>query len=458
MQIHFEGSLTARDAKRHIPHRFTVPAGSGQIEIRLHSTPAGVGDLDHVLTLTVFDPGGFRGAGHRDGASHRVCIGAEEATPGYRPGPLPSGAWIVQIDTHRLLPGEPVAYELDVAITPGNGAEIDAPPRPRPGSPRNPLRGPGWYRGDLHTHTHHSDAPKRSVAELIQTARDYRLDFVFVTDHNTNTGLGELDAVASGDLLVAGGTEVTTFWGHALCLGAREWVDWRIRPGSGEMARIAASAYARGQAFVICHPQSVGDPGCTGCAWQYPEMMPGNAELVEIWNGPWGCDSNNEDGLALWYGWLNEGRRLVATAGSDTHGRRGYAEGPGFSVVYAEALSEAAILRALRAGHLYLTSGPRLTFEAHNGAGKQWISGDTAAPPVTLRIGWADCPPGAQIRLIADGEPRAAWPAGGQGEWEGPPAPGQAGWVLVEIRAGNGELLAITNPIFVLTGTGNRRQ
>ncbi|MEZ4637321.1 MAG: hypothetical protein R2856_20590 [Caldilineaceae bacterium] len=42
-------------------------------------------------------------------------------------------------------------------------------------------------------------------------------------------------------------------------------------------------------------------------------MMPGTARFVEIWNGPWfGGNSeknSNEQGLALWYGWLNQGLR-----------------------------------------------------------------------------------------------------------------------------------------------------
>ena len=59
-------------------------------------------------------------------------------------------------------------------------------------------------------------------------------------------------------------------------------------------------------------------------------MMPGDARVVEVWNGPWGCDSNNEKALTLWYDWLNQGLRLAATAGTDTHGRHAYAARPGF--------------------------------------------------------------------------------------------------------------------------------
>ncbi len=75
-------------------------------------------------------------------------------------------------------------------------------------------------------------------------------------------------------------------------------------------------------------------------------MMPGNAHLVEIWNGgPW--SDYNEERLALFQHWLALGHRLRATAGSDIHGPHG-GQGPiGFNHVEADALTEAAILRAV---------------------------------------------------------------------------------------------------------------
>ena len=58
----------------------------------------------------------------------------------------------------------------------------------------------------------------------------------------------------------------------------------------------------------------------------------------------------------LRYDWLNQGQRLVATAGSDTHGSQDYTAGPGFSVIFAEELTERALFNALRLGHLYLSA------------------------------------------------------------------------------------------------------
>ena len=458
MSYHFEDRLTARDCKRHISHPFVVPASSEQIDIDFRFEPNAAHGVSNLLTLTVFDPSGFRGAGHRGGARHQVYINSTAATPGYLagrvPGSLPAGEWTVQIDTHMIMPGEPVRYWLDVSISKRAEATSAAPASvmrsggmPQPGVGR----GPGWYRGDLHSHTNHSDAGERTVAELVGAARAAGLDFVFLTDHNTISGLPEMDASTTPELLAAGGVELTTFWGHALCLGARAWVDWRIRPDAGDMARIAAAAYAADQVFIIAHPLSAGDPGCTGCAWRFGEMMPGNARLVEIWNGPWHGDSHNEAALALWYDWLNQGLRLAATAGSDTHGRHAYVARPGFNVIYAESLTEAALLSALRAGRLYLSAGPQLAFEAEDGRGAHWIIGDTVGQPATFTARWANCPADAQIRLIANGRLLRQWQAGEQGEYTWSTTPTEANWLVVELRANGGEMLAVTNPIFLVS-------
>lgn len=452
MAIVFEGTLTARDCKRHLPHAFHIPPGAAGVALKLSFTPFRVHHLQNMITLTLFDAAGFRGAGHRGGDTHVVEIGLASATPGYHPGPLPPGEWIAQVDTHMIMPGAPVRYRLEVSISLAD-APLPAPPE-RPAR-RLPQRGPGWYRGDLHSHTNHSDANQRTVADLVQMAREAQLDFLFLTDHNTTSSLAEVEALGDENLLTAGGLELTTFWGHALYLGTRAWVDWRIRPGDHAIERIAATADADGHVFVIAHPQSIGDPYCTGCNWRYGEMMPGNARLVEIWNGPWNGDLNNEPALALWYDWLNQGLRLVGTAGSDTHGPGDYAKRPGFNVIYADQLSEAALLNGLRAGHLYLSSGPQVVFRARTPQGATAISGDTLTQPALFTCRWNACPPDAEVRVIVNGRLQNRQVAGVQGELAWNLAPTDADWTLVEIRAADGELLAITNPIFLTHTNAN---
>jgi hypothetical protein len=445
MHTSFQDHLSAADAKHYIVHAFEVPAGTGWLSLHFNYEPARVGDVENLLCLSLFDPAGFRGSGHRSGAVQQVDIGPSQATPGYRSGALPPGRWLVEIDTHMIMPGAPCHYRLEVSSQAGPGPAGDPPPSSGPQPAR---RGAGWYRGDLHAHTVHSDGAW-DVAGLLAAARAYRLDFVTLTDHNTVSGLDEMARADSADLLTMGGVELTTYWGHALSLGTRQWIDWRTQPGGRSMPDIAGEVAQAGGLFVIAHPGSVGDPVCTGCAWRYGDMLPGPARAVEVWNGPWAGDSGNEDSLALWYDWLNQGYRMVATAGTDAHSLEPAVQ-VGFSVVYAEALSEAAILEAIRRGHLYLSAGPKLTLSGRTAEGSRALMGDAlpAGTATELVAGWEDCPSGARLRLVADGRPLAEWEAEAGGSRPWPIAPGQARWCLLEVRDARGRMIALTNPIF----------
>lgn len=449
MNIHFQGTLTDADSKRCILHAFQVPAEAGQIDIRFRYVPARVHTVRNLLSLTLFDPDGFRGAGHRSPATQRVQISAGRATPGYLPGPVRPGEWLVEIDVHMVLPGRPCRYWLDIAVMPAS----EPKPCPNPLHPIGPavvINQPGWYRGDLHTHTVHSDGAW-DVAALLKAARERKLDFLALTDHNTIAGLAEMIQVAPPGLLTIPGIELTTFWGHALSLGTWHWIDWRVEPARRTMPDIAAEVSANGGLFIIAHPNSIGDPKCTGCDWRYAEMMPGPARLVEVWNGVWdNADSGNERSLATWYHWLNQGHQLTATAGTDAHGPHHYKAKAGFNVVYAEALSQQAILEAIARGHLYLSTGPRLELSARTPAGDEAMMGDTLhGDLVALAARWEDSPRRARLRVIADGEPLLEREAAPDGEETWTLSTSQARWCLVELRDASGRMLAFTNPIFL---------
>jgi hypothetical protein len=268
------------------------------------------------------------------------------------------------------------------------------------------------------------------VADLLREAGDAGLDFVAITDHNTTAHLADPGDPSDHRPLVIPGMELTTFHGHALSIGTRDWIDWGVlRPGGMDAA--AAEVGRLEGLFVIAHPMAGGDPACTGCDWRYERMMPGAASAVEIWNGPWKGDSNNERALALWYAWLSRGQRVVATAGSDAHGPGRLAAGTGRNVVHAAGLSTAAILDAIASGRLYLSAGPRLEVSAVHGA---------------LDARWRGAPAGAVARLVADGAVAAESPADGDGanRWEGI----RARWCVVELRDREGGMLAITNPVY----------
>ena len=457
----FRGTLTEQDVKHHIPHVVDVPAPATRVTVQLSFEPAVVAGHRNLISLTLFDPVGFRGAGHRHGNRHVVEIGRDAATPGFLPGPLPAGQWVVQLDTHMVMPGAVCRYDIEVVFDHADAPPTADSPPPAPRFERIIERRAGWYRGDLHAHTVHSDGAWE-VADLVAAARTAGLDFVTLTDHNTTSGLTAMARCAGDGLLTMGGQELTTFWGHALCLGGHAWHDWRVTQKGPEMAALANRISAAGELYVIAHPRSEGDPYCTGCRWLYPAMMPGEARLVEVWNGEWfgrgeRQRDSNEAALRLWYGWLNQGRRMVATAGTDVHGpgQQYQSRSTGFSVVYADQLSEAGILRGVAAGHLYLSTGPTLSLTALHEAGVQRMMGDSLTAPdesaaVSLAVSWDGVPEAASLRLIADGSPRDTLPisVAGTREWTVSGA-GDARWYVVEVRARDGAMLALTNPIFL---------
>jgi hypothetical protein len=444
VNIRIRGELTTADSKKHIPHYFDVPEGTTQVEINFDYAPIKSAGQRYAnqISMTVFDPTGSRGARHNNRDQY-VRINAFEATPGYTPGPVPAGMWTIFIDTHRIVPPDAITYELQITLS------TDVIAVPENASPREAItpRGEGWYRGDLHSHTLHSDG-SWDVPELVQYARDRGYDFITLTDHNTVSGLPHIDRLSDAQMLTMGGMELTTYYGHALALGIRQWVEWRVDTDQHlTMTDLARHVIASGAFFVIAHPRSPGDPECTGCRWEYRDMMPGIAQGVEIWNGPW-CDYN-EDGVSLFYQWLNEGHHLVATAGSDIHGATHEGQEGAFNVVYASELTERAVMDGVRRGHLYMSAGPALTLDARSSSGKTAIMGDTLPDePAALQVTWNEGVERGVLRLITDGVPHSEMPVPSTGEATWTLGHGQAAWCTVEYRDSKNQLLAITNPIF----------
>ncbi len=447
----FNGTLTHADSKKHIEHHFDVPTGATYLHITFEHAPqrASGADYNNQVSLSLFDPNGSRGARHNN-PDQTIRLSHAEASPGYLPGDLPAGRWNVVIDTHRILPPDPLTYTINVTVSTGTVDASGAVPYTRG---TIAPRGAGWYRGDLHGHTFHSDG-NWDVPAFFQHALERELDFVTLTDHNTVSALAQLDSLRSDDLLTMGGMELTTYYGHALALGTREWQEWRTSD-QRTMTDIAQAIMDKGALFVIAHPRSPGDPACTGCRWEFGEMMPGIAPAVEIWNGGW--RDYNEQSLQLYYEWLNQGHRLVATAGSDIHGKSHEgARGAAADVVYAEALSEAAIVDAIRRGHLYLSSGPDLQLTAQvDGDDALSMMGDriptTTASHARVHATWQGAAPDDLVCLIVNGIVRDEAPAHVDGRETWTIDLSADRWVLVEVRTADGVMRAITNPIYAPT-------
>jgi hypothetical protein len=372
---------------------FTVPAGTGRIEVSYGysdpvTAPLGMGS-GNAVDIGIFDsrgcefpqPPGFRGW---SGASKRdFFIAQNEATPGYIRGPLFPGEWNIILGVDRVEP-EGVRYEVKVRVLTAEDYQSDSgssrievgssSPLPRVGRGAG-REGPRWLKGDLHCHTLHSDG-LNSVEEIVQNAIDVGLDFLAVTDHNTNTHHEELERLSHLPITLIPGEEITTYWGHANTWGLREWIDFRCAD-EASMQSVQRYVLQKGGLISLNHPKCVGPP------WLF-EGWEGYSSM-EVWQAPWRF--YNWESLERWDALLRAGERVVAVGGSDVHSippaapRHPHGLANPTTWVYAEP-SEESVLNAIRKGHVFLSDAPNgshliLTADPDDDGRFETMMGDT---------------------------------------------------------------------------------
>ena len=349
------GAVSEAAAGRIIEQAFAVPADAWQIDIDLRYT-----GTDEVPTFDV----GVRGpAGIRGWSTERrdhVHIDRLSASYGYLPGPLEPGEWHVMLGVPYVPPGADGHYEFTVRVS-------DQPDAPRP-----VLRSsPGWFAGDLHAHSGHSDGYRAdyggrrvpvSMGGLAAAALANQLDFLAVTDHNTVSHWLDVDRAQSEnpDLLLLHAREITTYRGHFNAIGEHRFTDFRLtllRP----MRALLADAASDGSFVSINHPWVVDDQWCAGCGWAERDAdTVSHAAGVEVLNGsspPRGSLSPGDwPGWRFWADQLNRGLHVVAVGGSDAHDPESGspAVGQPTTVVWASELSEDAITAGLKSGRVFV--------------------------------------------------------------------------------------------------------
>lgn len=324
---------------------------------------------------------------------------------------------------------------------------------------------PGWYRGDFHCHTNHSDGV-HPPPELVEVAKREGLDFFAITDHNAISAYGEF---GEAGLLVLPGVEATYKRGHWNIFGlteAGEWLRQICRPVSEapqpDDPFPTVNALLR-QAASLGLLNSINHPLLAPWAWEFPETELRYVHCLEIWNDPSWPDNerDNPRALALWTRLLNAGWRLTALGGSDYHrphppaGQNKPAERLGVpsTYVYAENLSGAAILAAVRARRVYVSMGPRLTFAARLDGMTYDLGADLGDVSGRLAVGATvtECAVPARAQLVRNGEPLAETEVvnGSVALSAGVPVhAGERAWLRFDVYDHAGRMLAITNPIF----------
>ena len=212
--------------------------------------------------------------------------------------------------------------------------------------------GAGWCRGDLHTHTHHSDA-KGSLHDLVRAAEVRGLEVLAVTDHNTVSHHRAL-AQQRTSLLLVPGQELTTSRGHANVWGDTGWVDFRLTR-DGDLPKLIEHVHNREGLFSINHPKD------TGHNWHLP--LPDAFDTLEVWQSAWAY--RNWESVALADRLLRQGRRFTFVGGSDRHQPALPDTDPDFLQVgtpttwlYLAARTVEGVLTALRGGRACISEGP----------------------------------------------------------------------------------------------------
>ncbi|MFE9450737.1 CehA/McbA family metallohydrolase [Streptomyces sp. NPDC006739] len=441
---------------------FEVPPGVREIRVSYSYdrpvVPAGT--PGNALDIGLFDEHGtdLGGPGFRGwsgGARTEFFVRADDATPGYVPGPVGAGTWQVALGPYTVAP-QGLTYELTITLTYGEPGTA-VPPAYPPERARG--RGRAWYRGDCHLHSVYSDG-RRTPAEIAALARAAGLDFINTSEHNTHSSHPHWADLAGDDLLIMLGEEVTTRNGHVLALGTDPgtFVDWRYRARDNRFGRFARHIRRAGGLVVPAHPHA----GCVGCGWKFGFA---EADAVEVWNGPYTPD--DEVTLAEWDNLLvasvREGRPwLPAMGNSDAH-RPPDAVGCPQTVVLADDLTRDAVQAGIRAGRSYVAESKNVTldFSVTDGRGRRAGIGERleadAGAPVAVRLEVSGAPR-CTVRLVTDQGTlltSAPLPVTGSGTVEWHTTPAHAAYVRAELRhetaagAVPGALAAFTNPVFL---------
>jgi hypothetical protein len=404
------GDVRGAQNKTYFDVPFMVPAGVHRISVDFQYTAR---DQRATLDLGIADPQRFRG--ESGGNKSHFTISETDATPSYLPGAIPAGEWRLIIGVPNMRPQVVSHYRAEIRFN--SRAEDEA-------FTAQPLAtGTRWYRGDLHMHTAHSDGSCRSQSGrkvpcplflTVQAAAARSLDFIAITDHNTDSHYDDLRELQPffDHLLLIPGREMTTFHGHFNVFGVTQFMDWRISEGDLDLNAILRDARAKGGIASVNHAEAPEGEECMGCRW-----MPAAGTDMSLFSAVEVINYGEVmfSSAKYWDSQLRAGHRLTAVGGSDNHnatispGDVGAIGWP-TTAIEADELSVPAILNGIRSGRTFIdltaSRDKMLDFEADAGGSSAKMGGalhTTAGTVISLRI-HAVAAEGSLIHLLVDGE------------------------------------------------------
>ena len=215
----------------------------------------------------------------------------------------------------------------------------------------------GWYSIDLH---HHSDLLDGVTPPeyLVRSQASARLDYLFLSDHDTIDNLKHVDAIAKkyGFRFVPG-LEISPSWSHFNIMPASLDKGLGVNPGTATVQEIFKAARDMGAEIIVAN---------------HPMIEYGYLNNLDKNKVPGGFEPGfdnfeiNSDGKYLqaipriWEFW-SKGQFYPFTAGTDIHDVWNYVSGRARLFVFmdkADPADQSALFKQIKAGRAYASMGP----------------------------------------------------------------------------------------------------
>ncbi|WP_308910821.1 CehA/McbA family metallohydrolase [Pseudokordiimonas caeni] len=463
--LDLKGSITGEDHQSYVELPFEVPAGAERLTVSFSYS----GREDRTtIDLGLVGPDGLVGWSGGNKASFTVA--ATDATPSYFAAPVKAGRWALLLGVPNIRGGVSSAYEARVDIYGAADAGLAF-------SVRDDSGAAGWYRGDLHSHSGHSDgscaskAGKRVPCPVFRTfeaATAAGLDFFALSEHNTASHARALRDLGGyyDTLTLLPAREITTFYGHMNVFGTFAPLDFKLTNGGERIKALIDAAHKAGGLVSLNHPGLPSGEDCMGCGWVAKDTDFSKVDAIEVINGgtlrhTGGMVEHPRSGILFWEARLNEGHRMTAIGGSDNHDPDIAPGSPGAiamptTVVHAKGRDAAAILGGIRKGRVFVDASgmaDSILDLALQVGGHTFVMGEVApfTPSVTLSV-TVKSASGGRIQIIENGtETKSAsidkndLHTLSMDHVLGP----DTTWVRANVRDAEGRLVLVGNPIYL---------
>ncbi len=331
---------------------FTVPENVSRVTVSYSYRQGTRGLLREVCPQNIIDLGLLDGSGRFlgwSGSAHpSIFVGEDKSANGYLVQRPEAGEWSIIVGAYHVVPaGVEVTYDIDFEYRKSGDTEPNLYMRDVPEDAESDSADaePELLFGDLHIHTVASDGALDSEA-VGKLARDIGLDFIALANHNNYADNFRLPDVSGLTFVYA--VEWTHYKGHMNFFGVKApFENSFIANTPEEMEKIVNDARSLGAVISVNHPK------CPFCPYKWNSM---NFDMIEVWNGP--MRGTNIRGIKWWTQLLRGGRRIPAVGGSDFHRPKDFTKlGSPVTAVYSQSRRCEDILKNIRAGHAFVSSG-----------------------------------------------------------------------------------------------------